>query len=126
MKEEAFFAGRHLAVQNMRSFFFLQKLSAKIQPAIQNPGSSLRRPSPAKKSDKNLHQPKNLVYYICKREGQLLPIRQTDSPSEFLSLLKILSPGCNPRGGVFVFVGKWHVKCVQNLHMMHNKKGKRL
>lgn len=38
-----------------------------------------------KKSDKNLHQPKNLVYYICKREGQLLPIRQTDSPSEFLS-----------------------------------------
>ena len=85
MKEEAFFAGRHLAVQNMRSFFFLQKLSAKIQPAIQNPGSSLRRPSPAKKSDKNLHQPKNLVYYICKREGQLLPIRQTDSPSEFLS-----------------------------------------
>lgn len=85
MKEEAFFAGRHLAVQSMHSFFFLQKLSAKIQPAMQNPESSRCRPSPAKKSDKNLHQPKNLVYYICKREGQLLPIRQTDSPSEFLS-----------------------------------------
>ena len=46
---------------------------------------SRHHPSPAKKFDKNLHQPKNLVYYICKREGQLLPIRQTDSPSKFLS-----------------------------------------
>lgn len=37
-------------------------------------------------------------------------VHKTDSPSEFLSLLKILSPGCNPCGGVFVFVGKWHIK----------------
>lgn len=84
-ERRSFFRRTSTGCAKHAQLLFFTKLSAKIQPAIQNPGSSLRRPSPAKKSDKNLHQPKNLVYYICKREGQLLPIRQTDSPSEFLS-----------------------------------------
>lgn len=41
-----FFRWRPLAVQIMHGFFFLQKLPAKIQPAMQNPAA---RPSPAKK-----------------------------------------------------------------------------
>jgi len=48
--------------------FFL--LPEKVQPARQNCRQHHAIPPPAKKSDKNLHPPKNLVYYICKREGQ--------------------------------------------------------
>lgn len=61
--------------------FFCKNCRQKFSQQCKIPPPSIA----AKKFDKNLHQQKNLVYYICKREGQLLPIRQTDSPSEFLS-----------------------------------------
>lgn len=41
-----------------------------------------------------------------------------------ICLIKKISKTAKP--SFFVFVGKWHVKCVQNLHMMHTKKGKRI
>lgn len=79
---------------------------------------SRRRPSPAKKFDKNLHQQKNLVYYICKREGQLLPIRQTDSPSEFLSFYVCAAA---ERRGLFAAGRIRHTVCV-NTHKKRKEK----
>ena len=78
--------------------------------------------------DSGKQDAKYYLYDISSDETQLQ--KESYSPeSEWLRfcsicLIKKISKTAKP--SFFVFVGKWHVKCVQNLHMMHTKKGKRI
>ena len=80
-----FFRGTSHGCAKHAQLLFLQNCRQKFSQQCKIPGHPSAIHRRKKKFDKNLHQQKNLVYYICKREGQLLPIRQTDSPSKFLS-----------------------------------------